>query len=75
MAPKRVFSLLGQSLKLETRADIDTHFKDLDVDNVEEIILGGNTIGVEASIAISDRLEKAKNLQVGAQIFFQLIST
>lgn len=64
MAAQRVFSLLGQSLKLETRADVDTHFKNLDVDNVEEIIMGGNTIGVEASLALAERLQKAKKLKV-----------
>lgn len=64
MSGSRVFSLLGQSLKLETRADIDKYFKDLDVDNVEEIILGGNTIGVEASIALAERLQQAKKLKI-----------
>lgn len=64
MASQRVFSLLGQSLKLETRADVDKHFKDFDVDNVEEIIMGGNTIGVEASLALAERLQRAKNLKV-----------
>jgi Ran GTPase-activating protein 1 len=70
MAGSRVFSLLGQSLKLETRADIEKRFKDFDVDSVEEIILGGNTIGVEASLALAERLEKAKKLKVGRLMFF-----
>jgi len=64
MVSQRVFSLLGQTLKLETRADVDKHFKDFDVDNVEEIIMGGNTIGVEASLALAERLQKAKKLKV-----------
>ena len=64
MPAQRVFSLLGQSLKLDTRADIEKYLKDLDVDNVEEIVLGGNTIGVEASLALAERLEKAKRLRV-----------
>lgn len=64
MSGKTVFSLLGQSLKLETRADLESLFKDYDVDNVEEIILGGNTIGVEASLALAELLMKTKNLKV-----------
>jgi Ran GTPase-activating protein 1 len=64
MADPRVFSLLGKSLKFETRADIEPHLASLDVDKVEEIVLGGNTYGVEACYAIADKLKQTKKLRV-----------
>ena len=63
MAQTRVFSLLGQTLKLDTRADIETHLAKIDKDNVEEIILGGNTIGVEASLALAEVLKQCRKLK------------
>jgi Ran GTPase-activating protein 1 len=60
----KTFSLRGQALKLNTAADLEAHIQPL-VDNadVEEIILEGNTIGVEASEALAKILAAKKSLQ------------
>lgn len=59
-----VFSLLGQGLKLNSRADIETHLAGVDPTVIEEIHLGGNTIGVEAALALADFLAKTTRLRV-----------
>lgn len=59
-----VLSLLGQGLKLDSRADIETHLAGIDPTAIEEIHLGGNTIGVEASQALGDFLAKTTRLRV-----------
>ncbi|KAI0631936.1 RNI-like protein [Trametes polyzona] len=66
-----VFSLLGQGLKLDTRADIEAHLAGVDPTVIEEIHLGGNTIGVEAAQALADFLAKTTQLRVAnfADIF------
>ncbi|EIW59355.1 RNI-like protein [Trametes versicolor FP-101664 SS1] len=66
-----VFSLLGQGLKLNSRADIETHLAGVDPTVIEEIHLGGNTIGVEAALALADFLAKTTRLRVAnfADIF------
>ncbi|PFH49946.1 hypothetical protein AMATHDRAFT_4423 [Amanita thiersii Skay4041] len=67
----KVFSLQGQGLKLNTRADIEPHLKDVDPTRVEEIHLGGNTLGVEACEALAEFLLKAEALKIAdlADIF------
>ena len=60
----KVFSLQGKSLKLDSRSDIDPHLKIVDPTVVEEIHLGGNTIGVEAAKALAEFLEKTTVLKV-----------
>ncbi|KAF3938521.1 hypothetical protein ABW19_dt0207021 [Dactylella cylindrospora] len=53
----KVFSLEGKALKLDTRDDIVPLLKDLvPNDDVEEFILQGNTIGIEASEALAEVL-------------------
>ncbi|KAI8971182.1 RNI-like protein [Trametes punicea] len=66
-----VFSLLGQGLKLDTRADIEAHLAGVDPTVIEEIHLGGNTIGVEAAQALAEFLAKTTQLRVAnfADIF------
>lgn len=65
MASEKVFSLEGRGLKLETAADVEPHIKALrDNDNVEEVRLGGNTLGIEACAALAKVLETKKKLQV-----------
>ncbi|CDO69904.1 hypothetical protein BN946_scf184884.g63 [Trametes cinnabarina] len=66
-----VFSLLGQGLKLDTRADIEAHLAGVDPTKIEEIHLGGNTIGVEAAQALAEFLAKTTQLRVAnfADIF------
>ena len=65
MAALKLFTLEGKGLKLNTGDDIEPHIKDLnDSNDYEEIRLQGNTIGVDASKALSSVLEKQKKLKV-----------
>lgn len=68
----RVFSLQGKSLKLDSRSDIEPHLKDVDPATIEEVHLGGNTIGVEAAKALAQFLEKTTVLKVCGGIHTQL---
>lgn len=67
----RLFSLHGKGLKLDTRTDIQPHLKDVDPTKIEEIHLGGNTLGVEASEALAEFLAKTEVLKIAdfADIF------
>ncbi|KAF9046081.1 hypothetical protein BJ165DRAFT_1345554 [Panaeolus papilionaceus] len=67
----KIFSLHGKSLKLDSREDIEPYLKDVDPKTVEEIHFGGNTIGVDASKALAEFLEKTEVLKVAnfADIF------
>lgn len=58
------FTLLGKGLKLNTKDDIEPYFKDVDPTIIEEIHLGGNTIGVGAAERLGEFLEKMENLKV-----------
>ena len=60
----KVFSLRGQALKLDTAADIEKHIGPLKDNDVEEVHLEGNTIGVEASEALAKVLETKRNLRL-----------
>ena len=60
----KVFSLQGKGLKLDLRSDIIPHLKDVDPTTIEEVHLGGNTIGVEAAKALAEFLEKTTALKV-----------
>ncbi|KDQ62641.1 hypothetical protein JAAARDRAFT_122123 [Jaapia argillacea MUCL 33604] len=66
-----VYSLHGRGLKLDTRADIAPHLAEVDPTKLEEIHLGGNTIGVEAAQALAEVLQKATAIKVAdfADIF------
>ncbi|KAF8864270.1 putative Ran GTPase-activating protein 1 [Acephala macrosclerotiorum] len=65
MAPSmKVFSLEGKCLKLDSAADVEAHIKPLvDMQDVEEIRLLGNTLGVEACKRLGEVLETKKTLQ------------
>ena len=71
--PTKVFSLQGKSLKLDSRSDIEPHFKDVDPTVVEEIHLGGNTIGVEAAKVLAEFLKKTTSLKVCGGTFSRLV--
>lgn len=64
----KVFSLQGRGLKLDSRSDIEPHLKGVDPIVIEEIHLGGNTIGVEAAEALAELLEKTTALKVCGRI-------
>ncbi|KAF4636533.1 hypothetical protein G7Y89_g1555 [Cudoniella acicularis] len=76
MAPdaksSKVFSLEGKGLKLDTAADVEAHIKSLrEMEDVEEVRLLGNTLGVEACKVLGEVLETKKTLQIAnfADIF------
>lgn len=60
------FSLHGQGLRLDTAAEMETQLAGLDPLKIEEIHLGGNTIGVDASVALAKFLSQAINIKVRA---------
>jgi Ran GTPase-activating protein 1 len=61
----KVFSLEGQALKLDTAADVEQHIKSLrEMDDVVEVRLQGNTLGIEACKVLGEVLETKKTLQV-----------
>jgi Ran GTPase-activating protein 1 len=59
-----VFSLEGKGLKLNTRADLEPWLANVDPTKIEEIHFGGNTIGVDASLALAEFLAKTTILKV-----------
>ncbi|EIN12895.1 RNI-like protein, partial [Punctularia strigosozonata HHB-11173 SS5] len=66
-----IFDLRGKGLKLETEDDFNKLVTDLDPTIIEEIHLGGNTIGVGAAKALAAFLTKADKLKIAdfADIF------
>ncbi|THY34267.1 RNI-like protein [Aureobasidium pullulans] len=59
------FSLEGKALKLDSAADMDKHIAELKANkDVEEVILVGNTLGVDACEALAKVLETKKKLKV-----------
>ena len=65
MSNPHSFSIHGQGLKLNSRADIEPHLKVLrEMKDVEEVHFGGNTLGVEASEALAEVLSDLKSLKV-----------
>jgi Ran GTPase-activating protein 1 len=61
----KIFSLEGRGLKLDTAVDIEPHIKALrSMQDVEEIRLLGNTLGVGACKALAEILGTKKTLQV-----------
>lgn len=64
MAASKILSLHGKGLKLDTRQDLEPWLKDVDPTIIEEIHLGGNTIGVEASKALAEFIDKTTSIKV-----------
>lgn len=61
----RSYSLHGRNLKLTTRQEAQPFVDELDqVQDLEEIHLGGNTLGIEACQAFGEVLSKKKTLKV-----------
>ncbi|CZS99957.1 hypothetical protein WAI453_003460 [Rhynchosporium graminicola] len=67
----KLFSLEGKGLKLDSAADVEAHIKALRANDIEEIRLQGNTLGVEACKVLGEVLQTKKNLQIAnlADIF------
>lgn len=66
MAPSgKVFSLEGKVLKLDTAADLEPHVAELRaMDDVEEVRILGNTLGVGACKLLGEILATKKSLHV-----------
>jgi Ran GTPase-activating protein 1 len=65
MATGTLFSIAGQSLKLDTAADIEKHIAGLiSNDKVEEVRFEGNTLGVGACERLAEVLKTKKTLKV-----------
>lgn len=60
----KVFSLEGKGLKLDTAEDIEAHIAPLRSQDVEEVRILGNTLGVGACQRLGEVLATKKNLQV-----------
>ena len=65
----KVFTLEGKGLKLDTAADLEPHIAALRaMDDVEEVRLLGNTLGVGACKLLGEVLATKKSLQVSQTI-------
>ncbi|KIK69715.1 hypothetical protein GYMLUDRAFT_34115 [Collybiopsis luxurians FD-317 M1] len=67
----KIFSVAGRGSKFESREDITSLLDGIDPTKIEEVHFGGNTIGVDASLALADWLQKASSIKVAdfADIF------
>lgn len=73
--PEKVFTIHGQTLSLTTREDIEPYLLKLRaIKDVEEIHLGGNTLGVGACEALADELKKINTLKAGILLLYYLYS-
>lgn len=63
----KVFSILGKNLKANTAADLEPYLSELkELEDVEEVHFGANSLGVEACQAIAEVLKTKKHLKVCA---------
>jgi Ran GTPase-activating protein 1 len=59
------FSIKGKTLKFDTAEDVKEYIVQLrKMDDLESVVLGGNTFGIEAAKAIANELKNKKNLKV-----------
>lgn len=57
-------SFKDKALKLETAESINKLFENVDLGTITELVMSGNTIGVEAGKALAALISKMSNLQV-----------
>lgn len=61
----KAFSILGKNIKANTKAELEPYISQLEeMEDVEEVHFGGNSLGVEACEAIASVLKKKTNLKV-----------
>lgn len=61
----KIFSLEGRGLKLDTAEDLEAHITDLRaMDDIEEVRILGNTLGVGACKLLGEVLGTKKTLRV-----------
>ncbi|KAI5968407.1 rna1 [Candida margitis] len=65
VTPETTYSIAGKQIKFNSEADIEPYLKELnEVKNVTKIDFSGNTIGIDASKALSEALLKHKDTVV-----------
>lgn len=65
MSTATKYSLEGKNLKLTSREDIQPYIEQLnEIEDLQEIHLGGNTFGIGACQALGEVLQEKKNLKV-----------
>ena len=65
---KKIFSLESKGLKLDTEADLEPHIKALRAqDDVEEVRILGNTLGIGACKLLGEVLATKKSLRVSRE--------
>jgi Ran GTPase-activating protein 1 len=65
-ASDRVFSIEGKGLKLDTAEDLEPHIAPLRaMDDVKEVRVSGNSLGVGACKLLGEVLSTKKTLEVG----------
>lgn len=69
------FSIVGKGLKFESRSDIKPYLDAIDVDHVKVIRVGGNSFGVEASLALAETLSHAHALEVSLSLLDRRVRT
>ncbi|CAI2183072.1 8261_t:CDS:2 [Funneliformis geosporum] len=64
-ASSKVFSIEGKGLKLDTAEDVQEFVTSiLEIENLEQVTLSGNTFGVEAAQAIAGALKKKNTIKI-----------
>jgi Ran GTPase-activating protein 1 len=67
MSSSKVFSILGKGIKANSAADLEPYLTELkEMEDVEEVHFGANSLGVEACQAIADILKTKKSLKVSS---------
>lgn len=75
MANSKIFSLQGKGLKLDTEADLEPHIAPLRAQNdVEEVRMLGNTLGIGACKLLGEVLATKKTLKVCTYLSILFIS-
>jgi Ran GTPase-activating protein 1 len=65
---KKIFSLESKGLKLDTEADLEPHITALRAqDDVEEVRILGNTLGIGACKLLGEVLATKKSLRVSRE--------
>jgi Ran GTPase-activating protein 1 len=70
----KIFSILGKGLKANTAADLEPYLSELkQLEDVEEVHFGANSLGVEACEAIAEVLKGKKSLKVCWRWYLRII--
>lgn len=64
----KILDIRGQSLRLNTASDVVPLLEGYDPTLIEEVHLGGNTIGIEAAQEFAKFLEKTQHLKVFSRV-------